>query len=149
MNITSHGRLAKMDEAALVRIGRMHGFYTWPTTTILLSYWTFLVGLGIAAVVSRFFMPGSVREVVVITVPLLTLLLHVGMTYLVYRASDEYLRQRVLKCAAFAGAVLAFAAVADFCLERLGHPYLPMSVLNLCGWSLFIVLMLWVRHRAR
>jgi len=66
---TSHGPLAKIDEAALTRIGRMQGFYTWPTTAILLSYWTFLVGLGLAAVVSRFFMPGSVREVLVITLP--------------------------------------------------------------------------------
>src|SRR5665213_4051469 len=135
---TSHGPLAKIDEAALTRIGRMQGFYTWPTTAILLSYWTFLVGLGLAAVVSRFFMPGSVREVLVITLLLLTLLLNVGTTYLVYRACDEYLRQRILKCAAAAAVMLAFAAVADFCLERLGRPYLSMSVLNLCGWSLFI-----------
>ncbi len=149
MNITSHGSLGKIDEAVLARVGKMQGFYSWPTTMILLSYWTFLVGLGVAAVVARFFMPGSVREVVVITLPLVTLLLHVGTTYLVYRACDEYLRLRILRCATAAAVVLAFAAVADFCLERLGHPYLSMSVLNLCGWSLFIVLMLWVRHRAR
>lgn len=141
MNIVQQGPLAKID--------RIEGFSTAPTASILVSFGTFLAALLIAVVVRRFFAPGGTRELVVISLPLLTLLLHVGVLYFVYRASDEYLRQRILKCAALAGVMLAFGTVANFCLEQLDRPHLSMLVVNLCGWSLFVVLMLWVRRRAR
>ena len=81
--------------------------------------------------------------------PLLTLALHVFITHSIYRASDEYVRRRILQCAALAAVILAFATTGYFCLERLGYPHLSMIAVNLLGWSLFIVMMIWVRYRAR
>jgi hypothetical protein len=149
MNISPHGRIARLDQAALNTLGGSPGFYARPTVSILVTFWTFLIALYVAVTVSRVFAPDLLRDLVVVLLPALTLLLHVGITYLVYRASDEYQRQRILRCAALAAVILAFAAVADFSLERLGHPHLSMAVVDLSAWSLFVILMLWVLNRPR
>jgi formate/nitrite transporter FocA (FNT family) len=81
--------------------------------------------------------------------PLLTLLLVIGIVYFVYRASDEYIRHRILKSAALTGVILAFSTAAYFGLERLGYPRLSMIVVNLYGGAVFSILLLWVLYRAR
>jgi hypothetical protein len=122
--------------------------YPLPVKAILFSLWVYLCTLVMAAVAPRYLAAGGTREFVLL-LPLLTLLLVVGVIYWVYRASDEYIRHRILKCAALTGVVLAFSTLAYFCLERLGYPQLSMIVVNLYGWSVFTILMLWVLYRAR
>jgi hypothetical protein len=122
--------------------------YTLPVLAILLSLWVYLCTLVMAAVAPHYLAAGGTREFVLL-LPLFTLLVVVGITYGVYRASDEYIRHRILKCAAVTGVILAFSTLGYFCLERLGYPQLSMIVVNLYGWSVFTILMLWVLYRAR
>jgi hypothetical protein len=123
-------------------------FYTLPVVAILISLWTYLCTLLIAAVAPRYLAPGGAREFVLL-LPLGTLLVVVCIAYWVYRASDELIRHRILKCAALTGVILAFSTLGYFCMERLGYPQLSMIWVNLYGWSLFTVLMLSVLYRAR
>ena len=122
--------------------------YTLPVRAILLSLWFYLCTLVMAALAPRYLATGRTREYLVL-LPLLTLLVVVCITYWVYRASDEYIRHRILKCAALTGVILAFSTLGYFCLERLGYPQLSMIVVNLYGWSVFTMLMLRVLYRAR
>jgi|SRR5580698_5392384 hypothetical protein len=122
--------------------------YPLPVKLILFSLWIYLCTLITAAIAPRYLAAGHTREFVLV-LPLLTLLLVVCVTYWVYRASDEYIRHRILKCAAVTGMILAFSTLGYFCLERIGYPPLSMIVVNLYGWSIFTILMLWVLHRPR
>jgi hypothetical protein len=45
--------------------------------------------------------------------------------------------------------ILAFSTLGYYCLERLGYPHLSMIVVNLYGWTIFTLLMLWVLYRAK
>jgi uncharacterized membrane protein len=142
------GPLDRFDKSALAAAEKASRFYSRPTSAYLLSFWAYLVTVVIAMVWSRYFPQGRMREVVFL-MPLLTLLLIVGVNYWIYRASDEYLRLRILKCAALTGVLLAFATLGYAYLEQLGYPHLSMIVVNVGGLSLFIVQMVWVRYRAR
>ncbi|HEY1899729.1 MAG TPA: hypothetical protein VGG49_08055 [Steroidobacteraceae bacterium] len=119
-----------------------------PVTMIVFSLVAYLLTVVTAALAPRLLAPGGALEVFLL-VPMLTTLLMVCIIYWVYRTSDEYIRQRILKCAALTGGILAFSTVGYFCLERLGHPPLSMIVVNLYGWAVFMVLILWVLSRAR
>lgn len=132
----------------LVPTYRATRVYTLPVMGILISLWIYLCTLVMAAVAPRYLAAGRTRDFVLV-LPLLTLLLVVGVTYAVYRGSDEYIRHRILKCAALTGIILAFTTLGYFCLERLGLAPLSMIVVNLYGWSVFTILMLWVLYRAR
>ncbi len=134
-----------MDDTPL-RITRI---YTRPAIGVVFSIWTYLCTLYVATVAPRVLAAGGTREFVVMALPLLTLLLVVGIIFFVYRASDEYIRQRILKAVALTALILAFSTTTYFCLERLGFPQLSMIVVNLYGWSVFSVLLLWVLSRAR
>jgi hypothetical protein len=123
--------------------------FSRPTIGILFSVGTYLCGLWSAAEAPRVLAPGGTREFVVVGLPLLTLLLLVGLLYFLYLSSDEYIRQRTLKSATLTAVILAFSTTAYFCLEQLGFPRLSMIVANVCGWTLFSILLLWVLHRAR
>ena len=122
--------------------------FSRPAIGILFSLWTYGCGLWVASAAARILAPGT-REFIVVSVPFLTLLLAVGIIYFVYRASDEYIRHRILKCAALTGVVMAFSTLGYFCLEMLGYARLSMIVVNLYGWVIFTVLMLWILYRAR
>jgi hypothetical protein len=128
--------------------GRMTRFYTRPAVGILFGLWNYLCCLFVAVMASRI-LGGFTLEFVVLTLPLLTLLLLVGIIYFVYRASDEYLRLHILKAAALTGVILAFSASVYFCLEQLGLARLSMSVVIVYGWAVFTTLVLWVLYRAR
>jgi hypothetical protein len=128
--------------------GRITRFYTLPVTGIIGSLWTYLATLVMAALAPRYLAAGGAREIVLL-LPLLTTLLVVAIIYWVYRASDEYIRHRILKCAALTGVILAFSTLGYFCLERIGYPQLSMIAVNLFGWSIFTILVLWVLYRAR
>jgi hypothetical protein len=136
-------------EARVFRaLARVNRFYTLPVVAILTSLWAYLCTVVMAAVAPRYLVAGGTREMVVL-LPLLTALLVVCIIFWVYLASDEYIRHRILKCAALTGVVMAFSTLGYFCLEMLGYARLPMIVVNLYGWAVFTVLMLWVLYRAR
>ncbi len=128
--------------------GRMTRSYTRPAVGILFSLWTYLCCLFVADMAPRV-LGGATRDFVVLALPLLTLLLLLGIITFVYRASDEYIRHRILTAAALTGVILSFGASVIFCLERLGLPHLSMLVGILFGWAVFTSLVLWVLYRAR
>jgi hypothetical protein len=129
-------------------LAKANRFYTLPVVAILSGLWTYLCTVVMAAVAPRYLAAGGTREFVVL-LPLLTALLVVCIIFWVYLASDEYIRHRILKCAALTGVVMAFSTLGYFCLEMLGYARLSMIVVNLYGWVVFTVLMLWVLYRAR
>ncbi|HTY49612.1 MAG TPA: hypothetical protein VMB48_07965 [Steroidobacteraceae bacterium] len=92
--------------------------------------------------------PGTARTVLIAT-PVLTALLVVGTTWWVYRACDEYIRLRILRCVAVTAVILAFATLGYFFLELSGYPRLSMIAVNLLGWSVFNLLLLYVVYRSR
>jgi hypothetical protein len=122
--------------------------YSRPVVGIVFSLWTYLCTLFVATQAPRALPPGGIRDFVVLTVPLLALLLVVGILYFVYRASDEYIRHRILKSAALTGVILAFSITGYFCLERLGFPQPSMLVLILYACSVSTFLLLWAFCRA-
>jgi hypothetical protein len=132
-------------DRALAKVNR---FYSLPVVGILCSLWAYLCTVVMAAVAPRYLAAGGTRELVLL-LPLLTALLVVCIIFWVYLASDEYVRHRILKCAALTGVIMAFSTLGYFCLEMLGHARLSMIVVNLYGWAVFTVLMLWVLYRAR
>jgi hypothetical protein len=123
-------------------------FYSLPVVGIITSLWAYLCTLVMAALAPHYLPPGGAREMVLL-LPMLTTLLVVSVIYWVYRASDEYIRHRILKCAALTGVILAFSTLGYFSLERVGYPQLSMITVNLYGWSIFTILILWVLYRAR
>ncbi|HTC44259.1 MAG TPA: hypothetical protein VK696_04345 [Steroidobacteraceae bacterium] len=122
-------------------------FYTPRVMGILFLLWAYLCTLFVGVMAPAILTRDTLK--LVLSVPLLTLLLLVCSIYWVYRASDEYIRHRILKCAALTGVILAFSTLGYYCLERLGYPHLSMIVVNLYGWTIFTVLMLWVLYRAK
>lgn len=132
-------------DQALAKVNR---FYSLPVVGILCSLWVYLCTVVMAAAAPHYLAAGGTREFLLL-LPLLTALLVVCIIYWVYRASDEYIRHRILKCAALTGVIMAFSTLGYFCLEMLGHARLSMIVVNLYGWAVFTALMLWVLYRAR
>ncbi len=65
-------------------------------------------------------------------------LLVVCIIFWVYLASDEYVRHRILNCAALTGVIMAFSTLGYFCLEMLGYARLSMIVVNLYGWARYL-----------
>jgi hypothetical protein len=126
---------------------RIRRFYTPRVSAILLILWAYLCTLFMAAMAPAILTRDTLK--LVLSVPPLMLLLLVCVIYWVYRASDEYIRHRILKCAALTGLILAFSTLGYYCLERLGYPHLSMIVINLYGWTIFTALMLWVLYRAK
>ena len=115
---------------------------------MLYSLWAYLCTLGLAGLAYFLLKPGSIRTTLILT-PVLTAVLIVGVTHFVYRASDEYIRQRILKAIAATAAIVAFATLGYFCLELFGYPRQSMIVVNLFGWAVFSVLLLYVILRSR
>lgn len=120
----------------------------WHTRGVLWGLWAYLCTLGVAGLALAFLPRGDTRTVLIL-LPLLAALLMIGTTYFVYRASDEYLRQKILRSIATTAVVLAFATLGYFCLELMGYPRQSMIVVNLAGWAVFSVQLLIVLYRAR
>ena len=132
----------------LPALAKVNRFYTLPVVAVLTSLWAYLCTVVMAAVAPRYLAAGGTREFVVL-LPLLTALLVVCTIFWVYLASDDYIRHRILKCAALTGVIMAFSTLGYFCLEMLGYARLPMIVVNLYGWALFSIMLLWVLYRGR
>jgi hypothetical protein len=81
--------------------------------------------------------------------PVLTALLCVSVAYWLYRDCDEYIRLRLLNGVAATGIIVGFCTLTYFFLELLGFPHVSMLWVNLLGWSVFNVQMLFVILRSR
>ena len=115
---------------------------------IFYSQWAYWCTLLMAGFGYSRLSPGNVRTALTVT-PVLTALLVIGTTWRVYRACDESIRLRILRCVALTAVILAFATLGYFFLELSGWPRLSMIVVNLSGWSLFNLLLLYVVYRSR
>jgi hypothetical protein len=91
---------------------------------------------------------GSIRTTLILT-PVLPAILIVGIAYWMYRACDEFIRLRILKCVVLTALAVAFGTLAYFVLELFGFPRLCMLAVNLYGWSMFNLMMIYVIIRAR
>jgi hypothetical protein len=92
--------------------------------------------------------PGSIRTAVMLA-PIFAASLCVSVAYWLYQSCDEYVRQRLLRCMAITAVIVAFCTLGYFFLELLGFPRLSMLWVNLLGWSVFDLQMLFVIFRAR
>ena len=116
--------------------------------SIFYSQWAYWCTLLMAGLGYSRLSPGTVRTALIVT-PLLTALLVIGTTWWVYRACDEYIRLRILRVVAITGVIVALATLGYFFLELSGYPRLSMIVVNLFGWSVFNLLLLYVVYRSR
>jgi hypothetical protein len=115
---------------------------------ILTSQWAYWVSLVGAALSVIYIPPGSVRAIVILT-PVLTALLCVSVAYWLYRDCDEYIRRLLLRSVAVTAIIVSFCTLVYFVLELFGFPRLSMLWVNLLGWSIFNVQMLFVILRSR
>jgi len=116
--------------------------------SVAYSQWAYWCSLVIAALSVIYVPPGSLRTVVILT-PILTASLCLAVAYWLYKASDEYIRFRLLICVVLTAVVVASCSLIYFFLELLGFPRLSMLWINLLGWSVFNLQVLYILHRSR
>ena len=109
------------------------------------AYWCALAG---AVYSYRYFPEGGTRSFLILT-PVLPALLIVAFAYWVYDACDEVIRLRILKCVVITAIAVVACTLGYFFLELFGFPRLSMVAVNLFGWSVFNLSMLYVIIRAR
>lgn len=110
--------------------------------------WAYWSSLGLAFVGYRYYPAGSVRTVVMLT-PILPAVLIAVVSYWIYQDCDEYIRSRISRSVVVTAFVVAFVTLATFILEMFGYPRISALWLNLFGWSVFNVQLLYVLYRAR
>jgi hypothetical protein len=115
---------------------------------IFFSQWAYWCALAVAAWSYSHIPQGSIRTILIVT-PILPALLIVAVAYWMYEACDEFIRLRIMKCLGITAIIVAFGTLAYFFLELFGFPKLSMLVVNLFGWSIFNLLMLYVIIRSR
>jgi hypothetical protein len=116
--------------------------------SVVFSQWAYWSTLAVAAW-SYWHLPhGSIRATLILT-PILPALLVVAASYWIYQACDEYIRFRILYVTAITAIVLAASTFSYFVLELFSFPRLSMIVVNLLGWSVFNLLLLYVVFRSR
>jgi hypothetical protein len=93
--------------------------------------------------------PQGITRTTLILTPILPAILVAAIAYWMYQACDEYIRTRILKCVSFTALAVAFGTLTYFVLELLGFPRLSMIAVNLFGWSVFNLLMIYVIIRSR
>jgi hypothetical protein len=123
----------------------------WPKFAVrgvVSSQWAYWCSLASAAMSVTFIPPGSVRTLVILT-PTLTALLCVFIAYWLYRQSDEYIQLRLLRCVTITAIVVMFCTLGYFFMELFGFPHVSLLWVNLLGWSVFNVQLLFVVLRAR
>ena len=112
------------------------------------SQWAYWCSLAMAALSVRYVPPGSIRMIVML-VPVLTATLCVSTAYWLYESCDEYVRGAILRSVARTAVIVAAGTLICFVLELSGVPRLSMLWVNLLGWSVFNVQMLFVILRSR
>lgn len=63
--------------------------------------------------------------------------------------SKEFIRLTLLKCTVMTAIIVGFCTLGYFFLELLGFPRLSMLAVNLLGWSVFNLQMVFVIIRSR
>jgi hypothetical protein len=116
--------------------------------SIAYSQWAYWSSIVIAALSVVYIPPGSVRTAVLLS-PILTAALCLSVAYWLYRASDEYIRVKLLLCVAVTAIVVASCTLGYFFLELAGLPRVSMLWINLLGWSIFNLQVLFVMFRSR
>jgi hypothetical protein len=115
---------------------------------IFYGQWAYWCTLAMAAYSYRYLPDGSIRSTLILT-PVLPALLIVAVAYWTYDACDEFIRLRILKCVVITAIAVASCTLGYFFLELFGFPRLSMLAVNLFGWSVFNLLMLYVIVRSR
>jgi hypothetical protein len=118
------------------------------TRGVIFSQWTYWCSLAIAAMSVRFIPPGSIQTAVML-IPVLAAILSVSVAYWIYEACDEFIRTRLLKAVAVTAIVIAVGTLGYFFLELTGFPRVSMLWVNLAGWSVFNLQMIFVIRRAQ
>ena len=109
------------------------------------AYWCSLAGALLSV---NYIPPGSVRDIVIVT-PALTAALCIATSFWVYEACDEYLKHNILRTVARTAIIVAAGTLVWFFLELAGVPRLSMLWINLAGWSVFNLQMLFAIFRSR
>lgn len=120
----------------------------WHTNGILHGLWIYLATLGGAGLALAFLPEGNTRTALLV-LPLFTAVLLIVITWLVYRGCAEHLRRKIQRCIARTAVIMALGTLGYFCLELMGYPRQSMIVVNLLGWAVFSVQLLFVLGRAR
>jgi hypothetical protein len=115
---------------------------------IFYGQWAYWCTLAMAAYSYHYLPDGSIRSIVIVT-PVLPALLILAVGYWIYAACDEFIRLRILKCVVITAIAVASGTLGYFILELFGFPRLSMLAVNLFGWSVFNLLMLYVLVRSR
>jgi hypothetical protein len=110
--------------------------------------WAYWSTLAMAAYSYHYLPAGSIRTTLILT-PVLPALLVVTVAYWIYQACDEFIRLRILSCVVITAIAVACCTLGYFFLELFGFPRLSMVAVNLFGWSIFNLSMLYVIMRSR
>ena len=116
--------------------------------SIFCCQWAYWTALAVAAWIWRYMPAGTIRSSLILT-PVLLALLIVANTYWIYAACDEFIRLRILKCVVITAIAVASCTLGYFFMELFGFPRLSMLAVNLFGWSVFNLSMLYVIIRSR
>ena len=112
------------------------------------SQWAFWCSIAGAVLAVSYIPPGSMRNFVIAT-PALTAALCVAASYWLYEACDEFQRVRILRAAARTAVLMGAATLGWFFLELMGFPKLSMLWVNIVGWGLFNLQVLFVIFQSR
>ncbi len=115
---------------------------------IFWSQWAYWVTLLMAVLSLVYLPPGPSRTLVVLT-PVVTAIYSVSLIYWLYRDCDEYIRLRILKCVAVTAIFIVFLTLGYFILELCGFPRISMVVVNLVGWTVFNLQLMYVLIASR
>lgn len=115
---------------------------------IFFGQWAYWCMLAVAAWSYRYIPQGSIRTTLILS-PVLPAILIAAIAFWMYRACDEFIRLRILKCLVLTALAIAFGTLTYFVMELLDFPRLSMIVVNLFGWSAFNLLMIYVIARSR
>lgn len=110
--------------------------------------WAYWCSLALAIYSYGYYPPSNTRTVLVLT-PVLPALLIVAVAYWIYQDCDEYIRLKILRAVAVTAIIVSFGTLICFILELFAYPRLSALWVNLVGWSLFNVQMLYVLFRSR
>jgi len=109
--------------------------------SVLYGQWAYWVAVAIAIWAGLQMPPGGTRTALILT-PILPGILNIAIGVWLYRACDEFIRQEILKAAAFTAIVTAAWTLCYTFLEFAGLPRLSMMWVSNVGWGVFVVLML-------
>ena len=109
----------------------------WALKATLWSQWAYWCCVAVAFYAATTVPAGDIRTVLVL-LPVLPGILIFGVTYFIYQACDEYVRQRTMQAVGRTAVAVALATMVYSYLELLGWPRLSMAWVHSFGWLVFI-----------